>query len=60
MEKSWTEMEMDETKTLFTKKIHEMNEIHPDHLDCGDVEMIERMWNTIHIIHDIQHHPSEM
>lgn len=50
MDKSWKEVEREETETLFRKKLEELNEIHPDHLDCGDIEMIYRIHKTMWII----------
>lgn len=63
MDKTWIEIEREETTDLFRKKLEELNEIHPDHLDCNDIEMIYRIHKTLWIMcqhKNLEHEMSAM
>lgn len=53
-EKSWLEVEMDETLTLLRKKLEEINNEHPAHLSSSDLECIKNIYKTIYYIKSIK------
>ena len=52
--KSWLEVEMDESITLIRKKLEELNDIHPDHLDNDDILMMKNLYKTMYYIKSIK------
>lgn len=53
-EKSWLEVEMEESVTLLRKKLEEMNDIEPKHLDYHDIEAIKNIYKSLYYIHCIK------
>lgn len=49
-DKSWLEVEMDETITLLRKKLEEMNNEHPNNLTSHDIECFKNLYKTIYYI----------
>lgn len=52
--KSWLEVEMDESIALIRKKLEELNDIHPDHLDNNDILMMKNLYKTMYYIKSIK------
>ena len=52
MDKTWLQVEMEETKRLFRKKLEELNDTEPDHLDCEDVRMMKEIYTTLKMLKD--------
>lgn len=50
MEKSWLEVEMDETMDLLRKRLEAVNNKHSDDLDDDDISELERIYHTMHHI----------
>lgn len=49
-QKSWLEVEMDESVTLLRKKLEEMNNLDPEHLDSNDICDIKNIYKTLYYI----------
>lgn len=52
--KTWMEVEMDETMELLRKKLEELNNTDPDHLDHEDVCCLKMIYKTIYYIKQIR------
>lgn len=50
MDKSWIEVEREETVDLFRKKLEALNNLNCDDLDCDDVEMMYKIYKTMWVI----------
>ncbi len=48
--KSWFEVEIDETIILLRKKLEEMNNIDSEHLDGNDICDIKNIYKTLYYI----------
>lgn len=53
-QKSWLEVEMDESITLLRKKLEEMNNIEPEHLDGEEVCDIKNIYKSLFYIFSIK------
>lgn len=53
-EKSWLEVEMDETITLLRRKLEELNNEHPNSLTSHDIECLKNLYKTIYYIKSIK------
>lgn len=56
MDKSWLEVEMEESLHLIRKKLEEVNNIDAEDLDSEDICDMSRMYKTIHRIMEIKAH----
>lgn len=54
MDKSWMEVEMDESMNLLRKKLDELNDKEPDELDHEEICSIEKIYKTIYYIMSIK------
>ena len=52
--RTWMDVEMDETMELLRKKLEELNDIHVDDLEHEDVECLEKIYKTIYYIKQIR------
>lgn len=52
--RTWMEVEMEESIDLLRKKLEELNNIHIDDLDHDDIECLERIYKTIYYIRQIR------
>lgn len=46
-DKSWLDVEMEETVTLLRKKLETLNDIPVDDLDGDDVKTLEKIYRTL-------------
>lgn len=53
-EKTWLEVEMDESIQLLRKKLEKMNDKHPDELTSTDVHCLKDIWKAIYYIKSIK------
>lgn len=53
-QRSWLEVEMDETCTLLRKKLEQINEESVDHLDKHDVWEIKNIYKTMWYIKQLR------
>lgn len=54
MDKSWMEVEMDESMNLLRKKLDELNDKEPDELDHEEINSIEKIYKAIYYIMSIK------
>lgn len=54
MDKSWMEVEMDESMNLLRKKLDELNDKEPDELDHEEICSIEKIYKAIYYIMSIK------
>lgn len=52
--KSWLEVEMEESTTLFRKKLEEMNDIDMEELCSEDIQDLKNIYKTLYYISVIQ------
>lgn len=55
-DKSWLEVEMEETVTLLRKKLEELNNLHPDALTESTIHKIKDIYKTLYYIKAIKEH----
>lgn len=53
-EKSWLEVEMEETMALLRKKLERMNDKSVDELTTTDIHCLKGMWKTIYYIKSVK------
>ena len=53
-EKSWLEVEMEETMALLRKKLERMNDKSVDELTTTDIHCLKDMWKTIYYIKSVK------
>ena len=53
-EKSWLEVEMEETMALLRKKLERMNGKSVDELTTTDIHCLKDMWKTIYYIKSVK------
>lgn len=53
-ERTWLEVEMDESMNLLRKVVDEMNDKEPDKMDSEDVCTLEKIYKTIYYIMSIK------
>ena len=53
-EKSWLEVEMEETMALLRKKLERMNDKSADELTTTDIHCLKDMWKTIYYIKSVK------
>lgn len=53
-EKSWLEVEMEETMALLRKKLERMNDKSVDELTTMDIHCLKDMWKTIYYIKSVK------
>ena len=52
--RTWMDVEMDETMELLRKKLEELNNIDPDHLDYEEICCLKKIYETIYYIKQIR------
>lgn len=52
--KSWLEVEADESMRLLRKKLEKYNDCHPDHFTAEDVHTLRNMWIAIRHILEVK------
>ena len=53
-EKSWLEVEMDESMALLRKKLERMNDKSVDELSSIDIHCLKDIWKTIYYIKSVK------
>lgn len=53
-EKSWIEVEMEETMALLRKKLERMNDKSVDELTTTDIHCLKDTWKTIYYIKSVK------
>ena len=53
-EKSWLEVEMEETLALLRKRLERMNDKSVDELTTTDIHCLKDMWKTIYYIKSVK------
>lgn len=53
-EKSWLEVEMEESVTLLRKRLEEINNTHPDEVDEETVREVKDIYKSLYYIFSIK------
>lgn len=53
-DKSWLEVEMDETMALLRKKLERMNDKSAEELTSTDIHCLKDLWKTIYYIKSVR------
>ena len=53
-EKSWLEVEMEESMVLLRKMLEELNNISPEHITGEDIHCLKNIYKTLYYIKSIK------
>nr|DAF30674.1 MAG TPA: Nonstructural protein 4 tetramer NSP4 Rotavirus Coiled-coil.6A [Caudoviricetes sp.] len=53
-EKTWMEVEMDETVTLLRKRLEELNNTPPDEVDCDVVHELKDIYKALYYLFSVK------
>lgn len=50
MDKTWLQVEIDESIDLLRKRLEKLNDTDPNRIDCDEVHEMHEIYKTLHVI----------